>query len=155
MKTTVLALFFAIASCVQCVAATTGVMHGYVRDAIGTPVANASVTAASPSQTCTTYTDKRGFFVCISLSPDVYTVSAHKSGTSDAYSAGVRISSDQVTFLVFKFSSWHGCPAFTPAPMATERFTSLDVRQMEAYPPSVAPMISLPMAPMTRHYGCL
>lgn len=155
MKTIALALFLALATCVECLAGTTGVMQGYVRDKVGRPVENALVTAASPSQTCTAYTDKHGFFVCMTLSPDVYSVTAHKSGTSDAYAQGVRISSDQATFLVFNFSPWTRCPAFTPALLSAAPFTSLDVRRMEAYPPSLVPPISLPSISLARPHGCL
>lgn len=155
MKTVVLILFLTLASSVQCPAGTTGVMHGYVRDKTGQQVAEALVTATSPSQTCTTYTDKRGFFVCITLSPDVYSVTVDEPGTSGAYSKGVRISSDQTTFLVFQFSPWVRCPTTTRAPMTAGPFTSLDVRRMETYPPNLAPPISLPMASPAGYSSCL
>lgn len=155
VKTTVFIVILALASCVECLAGTTGVMHGYVRSEIGQPVANAVVTATSPSDTCTTFTDKQGFFVCLSLVPDVYTVSAQKPGTSNAYAMGVRISSDQASFLVFQFSAWHHCPAYTRAPLAAEPFVSLDVRRMETYPRNVAPAMPLPMVSFRRPAGCL
>ena len=155
LKTSVLAVFFVLASCVKCLAGTTGVIHGYVRDATGKPVANALVTATSPSQTCTAYTDKRGFYVCMALPPDVYSVVAQKTGTYGAYSGGVRVSSDQATFLVFQFDSYPRCQAFTPAPLSAAPFISLDVRRMETYPRNVAPPIPLPMASTYRPPGCL
>lgn len=130
-------------------------MNGYVRDERGQPVADVLVTAASPSDTCKAYTDKRGFFVCLTLPPDVYSVYAEKEGTSNGYARAVRINSDQTIFLVFRFSSYRRCPAFAPTRLAAEPFMSLDVRLMEAYPPNVAPPIPLPMAPAARPFMCL
>jgi hypothetical protein len=155
MKITALILFLVLAISVECDAGTTGVIHGIVSDPAGQPVTNVRVTAVSPSQTCTTYTDTRGFFVCLSLPPDVYWVWAQKPGTSNAYSPGVRISSDQTTFLDFRFSTYHGCPAFTSAPLAAAPFVSLDVRRIESYPPNAAPPIPLPLSPFSRPVGCL
>jgi hypothetical protein len=155
MKITALILFLVLAISVECDAGTTGVLHGFVRDPAGQPVTNARVTAASLSQTCTTYTDGRGFFVCLTLPPDVYTVRAQKPGTSDAYAPAVRVSSDQTTFLVFRFDTYRGCPAFTSAPLAAAPFVSLDVRRMESFPPNAAPPIPLPRSPFRRPIGCL
>jgi hypothetical protein len=155
VKAAALALFLAVATCDVCLAGTTGVMHGYVRDATGNPAANAVVTATSPSQTCTTSTDERGFYVCMSLSPDVYSVLVHKIGTSNAYAPRVRVSSDHATFLVFQFALRTNCLAYIQAPLSADPFTSLDVRRMETYPRSVAPLIPLPMALTFRQPGCL
>jgi hypothetical protein len=152
---TVLILFLVLAISVECDAGTTGVMHGIVRDPAGQPVTNAQVTAASPSQTCTTYTDKRGFFVCLTLPPDVYNVWLQKVGTSNAYLSAVRVSSDQTTFLVFRFDTYVHCPAFTRAPLAAAPFMSLDVQRMELYPPNAAPPIRLPLSPFRPPIGCL
>ncbi len=154
MKITVLILSLVLAISVECDAGTTGVIHGFVRDPAGQPVTHAQVTAASPSQTCTTYTDERGFFMCLTLPPDVYTVWAEKPGTSNAYSPGIRISSDQATFLDFRFSTYHGCPVSTRAPLAAAPFMSLDVRRMEFYPPNAAPPIRL-LSRIYRPIGCL
>lgn len=159
MKVTTLILIFALATCVRCTAGTTGVMNGYVRDDRGQPAADVLVTVASPSQTVKTHTDKRGFFVFLALPPDVYTAEAEKSGTSNAYAIGVRINSDQTTFLNFRFSSFLGCPGWTQVTLATsqgsEQFWSLDVRRMAQYPPNVAPPILLPMTPAVRPRMCL
>ncbi len=153
MKTSALALLLAFAFCSECFAGTSGGMSGYVRNWHGQPVAHALITAVSPSQTCTTQTDTHGFFVCVTLPPDLYSVRAQKIGTSDAY-AIVRIHSDQTSFLVFRFSPFRGCAGFAQARMAAEPFTSLDVRLMDAFPPNAVP-IPLPMAPVHPVYRCL
>ncbi len=127
---------------------------GWRRDAMGRPVAEALVIARSPSQTCTTFSDKRGFFVCLTLPPDVYNVHAEKFGFS-AVSTAVRIDSDQTTFLHFRLSVFRGCPRFTRTPFLAEPFTSLDVRWMERYPPGFAPSIALPVASTGQPFRCL
>jgi len=154
MKRAALTLFVAFASYAACLAGTTGVVSGYVRDAMGRPVAKALVIARSPSQTCTTSTDKRGFFVCLTLPPDVYNVHAEKFGFA-AFATAVRIDSDQTTFLHFRLSVFRGCPRFTQTPLLAEPFTSLDVRWMERYPPNLGPPIALPMASIPSQFRCL
>lgn len=160
MKAATIALIFAFAACAQCVAGTTGVMHGYVRDENGKPVADALVTVMSPSQTAETHTDSGGFFVYLALPPDVYTVAAQKPGTSGAYVTRVRIDSDQPTFLILHVSSWLHCgPMQNVVTIAVYRASadiwSLDVRRMEQYPPNVSPLILLPTAPVTQIFKCL
>jgi Carboxypeptidase regulatory-like domain len=154
MKIIAFILFLVLAISVECDAGTTGVFQGFVLDPAGQPVTHAWVSAVSLSETCTTYTDKRGFFVCLTLPPDVYRVSAQKPGQS-AYSPAVRISSDQTTFLVLRSSTWSGCPGFTRAPLAAAPFMSLDVQRTESYPPNAAPPITLPLSPYRRPAGCL
>ena len=136
-------LLLAFANSVACLAGTSGVMSGYVRSAMGKPVANALVTAVSPSETCMTRTDTRGFFVCLTLPPDLYSVSAKKPGTSNAFGFNIRINSDQTTFLIFRFRSYRYCPAYVSSPLPAAPFTSLDVKLMGEYPPKVAPTIAL------------
>jgi hypothetical protein len=60
--------------------ATTGVIVGTVTDQTGRPLANASVTAASPSGTYATTSDARGRFVIPGIVPDSYTISAELRG---------------------------------------------------------------------------
>lgn len=155
---TALVLLFALAVCVRCLAGTTGVMNGYVRDLRGRPVAGVLVTVISPSQTDKTYTDKRGFFVFLTLPPDVYTVEAEKAG-SYAYAIGARIHSDQTTFLTFLYSAYRGCPTNMRVTLAAnqsgEPFSSLDVRRIAQYPPHVAAPIRLPMVQDVRQFKCL
>lgn len=160
MKATILALFLALTTSLQCIGGTTGVMHGYVRDENGQPVADALVSVASPSQTAETYTDRSGFFVFLSLPPDVYTVKAEKSGTSGAYAMRVRIDSDQPTFLNLHVSSWLRCGPMQnvvtiAAYQGSADIWSLDVRRMEEYPPNVAPLILQPTAPPAAMLRCL
>ena len=160
MKVTALVLIFALSAFLQCVAGTTGIMHGYVRDIGGQPIADALVIVASPSQTDRTYTDKRGFFVFLTLPPDVYSVSAEKGGTSGAYAMGARIHSDQTTFLNLRVSRWIGCGAFlTPVTVSAYQESadtwSLDVSRMEQYPPNAVPPIRLPPVTAVRTPKCL
>ena len=78
-------------------AGTTGGLSGTVVDTEnGAPVANASVTVSSPSQTASTSTDAAGHFVFLSLTPDTYTVSSEKSGYDSASVAGVTVFADSV-----------------------------------------------------------
>lgn len=135
-------------------------MNGYVHDENGHPAADVRVVVISASGYATTYTDKRGFYVFLDLPPDVYNVNAVKTGTSNAYAIGVRIHSDQTTFLSFRFSSYLRCPAFTQASLGDDQrsaqFTSLNVRQMQSYPPNVSmPIAMLPIAPAAQGIGCL
>lgn len=158
VKVAALVMLFTLAACVQSMAGTTGVMNGYVRDHTGQPAADVLVTVVSPSETKQTYTDKRGFFVFLSLSPDVYSVRAEKAGTSNAYAIGARIDSDQTTFLTFRFGLYRNCPSYTRVSVAAnqgnEPFESLDVRRLEQYPPNVAPPILLTSVP-ARGFSCL
>lgn len=158
--TLVLTLIFALAACVRCVAGTTGIMDGYVRNENGQPVADALITVTSPSQTAETHTDSGGFFVFLALPPDVYTVKAEKPGTSGAYANPVRIDSDQPTFLNLHVSSWLRCGPMQnivtiAAYQGSADFWSLDVRRMEQYPPNVAPLILRPAPPVTLLQRCL
>ena len=159
MKVATIVLILVFFARVPGIAGTTGVMHGYVRDKNGQPVADALVSVASPSETAETYTDKHGFYVFLSLPPDVYTVWVKKDETSNAYAIGARVNSDQTTFLNFRFTSWTRCPAPTLVTLAanqgSDQFWSLDVQRIEEYPPNVAPPILLPPVPIVRLYGCL
>lgn len=160
MKSAAIALIFAFAGCVECSAGTTGVMHGYVRDTGGHPVAGALVTVKSPSQNAETHTDKRGFFVFLTLPPDVYTVTAQKFGTSGAYAPGARIYSDQTTFLDLRINPHRLCgPMLNRVPLAayqgSDQFWSLDTRLMEHYPPNTAPPILLPLVTPVQAFICL
>ena len=77
-------------------AGTTGTLAGSVTDSsTGKAVADAKVTAVSPSQTATTTTDAGGHFTFISLMPDTYTVSVEKDGYAPQSIAGVTIFADQ------------------------------------------------------------
>src|SRR5215472_18469084 len=70
-------------------AGTTGSLAGAVLETPqGTPIANATVTASSPSQVAVTHTDARGNFVFLSLAPDTYTISIERSGFEPLASSG-------------------------------------------------------------------
>ena len=159
VKVSALALLIALAACIRCIAGTTGVLNGYVRDASGKAAANALVSVLSPSEREKTYTDQHGFFVFLSLPPDVYSISVEKPGTSNAYALGARIESDQTISLNFRFHNFRRCPAFTRVTIAANRggddYLSLDVPRMERYPSTVAPLITLPLLPAARRLGCM
>ncbi|HTU82692.1 MAG TPA: TonB-dependent receptor [Candidatus Acidoferrales bacterium] len=77
-------------------AGTTGTLHGRVVDAAsGAPIAGATVTATSPSQTASATTDGSGSFAFISLQPDTYTVSASKTGYDGQSQPGIGVYADQ------------------------------------------------------------
>ncbi len=77
-------------------AGTTGTLRGHVLDAATqAPLAGATVTAVSPSQTAQTTTDASGAFSFISLAPDTYTVSAGKTGYDPQSQPGTTVIADQ------------------------------------------------------------
>ena len=83
-------------------AGTTGSLAGTVLETPGgTPIANVTVTASSPSQVAVTHTDARGGFVFLSLAPDTYTISIERSGFEPLASSGVSIFADQSQNLTF------------------------------------------------------
>jgi hypothetical protein len=76
-------------------ASTTGGLNGtVVASASGAAIANAKVTASSPSQTVSTQTDPAGRFTFVSLAPDTYTVSVEKDGFQAVSTAGVTVFAD-------------------------------------------------------------
>ena len=83
-------------------AGTTGALSGKVSDtATQVPVQGAKVTAASPSGSATTVTDKNGSFTFLSLSPDTYALSVSVAGYDTATLSGVTVQADQtVTYTV-------------------------------------------------------
>ena len=84
-------------------AGTTGSLAGTVVETpSGTPIANATVTASSPSQVASTHTDARGAFVLLSLAPDTYTISIVRTGYEPLASSGVTIFADQSQNLTFR-----------------------------------------------------
>jgi len=140
-------LFLGLCLGARGVAGTTGVMNGYVREENGPPVAGVRVTAISPSNVATAYTDGRGFFAFVNLAPGVYLVDFEKIGKQPSSAPGVRINSDQTTFLVFHFRFRCGGVANTSAgsDQRAQVFSSIDLRQVERYPPNA---IWIPLAPV-------
>lgn len=80
-------------------AATTGSLNGRLVDDSGKPVAGATVTAQSPSQTATVSSDSSGHFSFVSLAPDTYTVLATKDNYASALLAGVTVIADNMQTL--------------------------------------------------------
>ena len=77
-------------------AGTTGNLSGTVADSTtGKGIANAKVTAVSPSQSAGATTDASGHFTILNLAPDTYTVSIEKDGFAPQSLAGVTVFADQ------------------------------------------------------------
>jgi hypothetical protein len=77
-------------------AGTTGGVQGTVSDAgTGAPVAAATISIVSPSQSATTTTDAGGHFAFLSLAPDTYSVSVEKTGYDSITRPGVSVFADQ------------------------------------------------------------
>ena len=77
-------------------AGTTGSISGSLTDSSnGKPIADATITASSPSQTASAKTDASGHFAFLSLAPDTYTVSANKGDYSPISIAGITVFADQ------------------------------------------------------------
>ncbi len=78
-------------------AGVTGGLTGVAVDAdTSAPVAGATVTASSPSQSATVTTDAAGHFAFLTLSPDTYTVTATKSGYQTISAPGQIVFADTV-----------------------------------------------------------
>ena len=159
MKVSALILLITFSTLARCLAGTTGVMNGYVRDDNGDPSASVLVTIASPGDMRSTLTDEHGFFVFLALPPGLYSVDARKRGGLSATASGARINSDQTTFLTFHFNRWLGCPGTVSVTIASDRrstqFSSVDLQLVDAYPPNTAPPIFLPIAPRPHYTMCL
>lgn len=80
----------------RALAAVTGGIAGFVHDDTGAPVAAATVTASSPSQTATERTDAQGHFVFLTLAPDTYTIRVEKDGYQTIAQSGVTVFADQI-----------------------------------------------------------
>lgn len=95
----------ALAECLQSVPAgaaeaTTGSIVGVVL-AQGVPVANARVSAASPSGTYVATSNARGQFALLGITPDSYTVAVQASGYQPVTQNGVVILPNQTQHLAF------------------------------------------------------
>lgn len=76
-------------------AGTTGGISGTVVDTeTRAPLADAQVTAVSPSQSATARTDASGHFTFLSLTPDTYALSAEKDGYDSVSLAGITVFAD-------------------------------------------------------------
>ena len=91
-----LVLFAMLCQGTWVLAGTTGGISGTVVDASSRAgIPNAKVTAVSPSQTASVYTDARGNFNFLSLSPDTFTISVEKQGYDSYSQSGVTVFADQ------------------------------------------------------------
>jgi hypothetical protein len=76
-------------------AGTTGGISGIITETGSTkPIAGATVSVTSPSQSASTTTDARGHFAFVSLAPDEYTLALSKTGYEPASYAGVAVFAD-------------------------------------------------------------
>jgi hypothetical protein len=101
----VLLLVAMLAQGTWALASTTGGISGQVVDSTtGKAVADATVTANSPSGGATATTDAGGNFHFLTLSPDTYTISATKSGYNSASRSGVTVFADQTYTLTLAIS---------------------------------------------------
>jgi hypothetical protein len=84
-------------------AGTTGGLSGVVIDSTtSAPIAGATVTANSPSQSATATTDASGHFTFLTLSPDTYTVTASKTGYQPVSTPGQIVFADTVQTLTVR-----------------------------------------------------
>jgi len=96
LSSAVLAFLFLANATLPALAGTTGALAGTVVDSqSGQPVADATVTATSASQTTTAHSDAAGKYVFISLMPDTYTLSVAKSGYEPMAISGISVFADQ------------------------------------------------------------
>jgi hypothetical protein len=143
-------------------AGTTGVFNGYARLVDGEPVEGAVVRVLSPTHSAVTYTDAHGFFTFIDLAPDVYSVSVEKDpkfASFTSVSVGVRINSDQTTFIIFPLK-YARCPTSPlvsiSGDQSSEDYVSLDLRLLSRSPmPLGKAMIPLPIHDVRPFFGCL
>ena len=85
-------------------AGTTGSVTGTVTDDKGTPVAGATVLAASPSESASATTDAGGHFGFLTLAPDTYTITVSKSGYATTPNPGVVVFADQALSIGLKLN---------------------------------------------------
>ena len=86
-------------------AGTTGALSGaVVLTGTTTPIADAVITATSPSQTAVARSDAGGHFSFVSLTPDTYTVSVEKSGYDPYAVSGISILADATQTLALQMN---------------------------------------------------
>lgn len=86
-------------------AGTTGSITGQVTDQHGAPVAGATVSVVSPSESLSTVTDSSGHYAFLTLAPDTYTVTATKTGYNSNSLTGAIVFADQALTLSLSISS--------------------------------------------------
>ncbi len=90
----VAAAFLLTVAPIDVLAGTTGTLSGNIRDENNAPIAGASITATSPSQTVSSRTDASGHFAFVSLAPDEYTIAVEKEGFNNVSVAGIAVFAD-------------------------------------------------------------
>ena len=84
-------------------AGTTGSISGTVTSkSTGTPIGDAKITAASPSQVAGATTDSAGRFTLLSLAPETYRISIEKAGFVPLVEAAVTVQADQTQVLALQ-----------------------------------------------------
>ncbi|MDE2481134.1 MAG: carboxypeptidase regulatory-like domain-containing protein [bacterium] len=160
MRTATLAILIALIACGRCLAGTSGVLNGYLRDTLGRPIVGARVVAVAESSYARTVTDRHGFFAFLDLPPDLYSVLVGNDDGRDAYALGVRVQSDQTTFLPVSVMLAR-CPTVVQntvsADQSAQTFRSVDLTRAAMQPPNVAslPLPFVPLTPPRTGAGCL
>jgi hypothetical protein len=117
-------------------AGTTGGIAGRSVDAANSaPIADAAVSATSPSQAATATTDATGHFNFISLDPDTYTVTVSKTGYSTQSIPGITVISDQtrtVTIALQRSVKSLGAVTVTGSQSLVQRGTTSNVFSINA-----------------------
>jgi hypothetical protein len=95
--TAVLAILFVCSQGTWVLAGTTGGISGVLTEttSASTPIAGATISAVSPSQSARATTDQQGRFSFLSLAPDTYTLSFEKAGYQSAQQGGITVQADQ------------------------------------------------------------
>lgn len=88
-------MFASIVSPAFAAGGQSGNMQGLITTAAGGPVANANVTAASPTGSYTAKTDGSGYFRIIGMNVDTYTISIASPGYETLVLRGVTVEGDQ------------------------------------------------------------
>ncbi len=86
-------------------AGTTGSITGQVTDQHGAPLAGATVSVVSPSESLSTVSDSSGHYAFLTLAPDTYTVTASKTGYNTNSLTGAVVFADQTLTLSLSISS--------------------------------------------------
>ena len=97
-----MALLLVLVQATMVLAGTTGALSGIVSLNDGSPLAGATVTASSPSESVSTKTDANGHFAFVSLMPDSYNVTVSKDGYQTVAQDGVTVLADNTQNISIK-----------------------------------------------------
>lgn len=112
-------------------AATSGAMPVALVDDAGRPIANARITASSPSGSFTVTTDAAGRAAFLDLPPDTYTFTASVPGFDVVPVSGVTVQADQTALIVLT-ATRRVTP--TPRPSPTPRPTAAPTPSSDTWP---------------------